>query len=112
MKKIKENISLHELTKLKQQHNFLLKELNAVLASHLLVVVVSKASNEMDKPPGHSLFDSSNVILIGDKYNSHTPPFLLTFEIFNKNVHNYLVDSGASSNIMSYLVCLKLNVSP
>lgn len=58
MKKIKANISLHELTKLKQQHKCLLKELNIVFASPLLTVVVFKASNGMGKPPGHSLFDS------------------------------------------------------
>ena len=32
--------------------------------------------------------------LIGRKSRSRTPPFLLTFEIFNRNVHNCLVDSG------------------
>ena len=58
MKKIKENISFHELTKLKQQHKFLLKELNVVPASPLLGAIVSKSSNGMGKPPGHSLFDS------------------------------------------------------
>ena len=30
----------------------------------------------------------------------NVPPFLLTFEIFNRNVHNCMVDSGASSNVM------------
>jgi hypothetical protein len=50
--------------------------------------------------------------LIGRKSRSQTPPFLLTFEIFNINVHNCLVDSGASSNVMSYSVCKKLNVQP
>ena len=30
--------------------------------------------------------------LIGRKSRSQTPPFLLTFEIFNRNVHNCLVD--------------------
>ena len=28
------------------------------------------------------------------------PPFLLTFDVFNRNLHNYLVDSGASSNVI------------
>jgi ribonuclease HI len=37
------------------------------------------------------------------------PPFLLTFEIFNRNVHNCMVDSGASSNVMPWLVCQKIN---
>jgi hypothetical protein len=33
------------------------------------------------------------------------PPFLLTFEIFNRNMHNCMVDSGASSNVMPWSVC-------
>jgi hypothetical protein len=37
------------------------------------------------------------------------PPFLLTFEIFNRNVHNCMVDSGASSNVMPWFVCQKIN---
>jgi hypothetical protein len=47
--------------------------------------------------------------LIRRKSRSQTPPFLLTFEIFNRNVHNYLVDLGASSNVMPYFFCKKLN---
>ena len=50
--------------------------------------------------------------LIGIKSRSQTPPFLLTFYIFNRNVHNRLVDSGASSNVMPYSVCKKLNAQP
>jgi hypothetical protein len=37
------------------------------------------------------------------------PPFLLTFEIFNRNVHNCMVDSSASSNVMPWFVCQKIN---
>lgn len=81
-------------------------------ASPLPVAVISKVANGTGKPPVNSLFDSSDAILIGDRSNSYTPPFLLTFEILNKNVQNYLVDLGASSNIMPYSVCLKLNMSP
>ena len=33
-----------------------------------------------------------------------TPPFLITFEIFNSNVHNLLVDSSAPSTVMAYVV--------
>ena len=40
------------------------------------------------------------------------PPFLLTFEVFNRNLHNCLVDSGASSNVMPLSICKKLNVIP
>ena len=38
-----------------------------------------------------------------------TPAFLLTFEIFNYNVHNCLVDSGASVNVMPLSVCKQIN---
>ena len=41
-------------------------------------------------------------VLIGRKSRSQTPPFLLTFEIFNRNVHDCLVDDGALSNVMAY----------
>jgi hypothetical protein len=40
----------------------------------------------------------------------NVPLFLLTFEIFNRNVHNCMVDSGASSNVMPWFVFQKINV--
>jgi hypothetical protein len=40
----------------------------------------------------------------------NVPPFLLTFEIFNRNVHNCMVHSGASSNVMPWSICQKINV--
>jgi hypothetical protein len=46
------------------------------------------------------------------KSRSQTPPFLLTFEIFKRNLQNFLVDSGASSNVMPYSICKKLNAEP
>ena len=46
--------------------------------------------------------------LIGKNSKSTTPPFILMFEIFNQNVHNCMIDSGASSNVMPYSVCKKL----
>jgi hypothetical protein len=39
----------------------------------------------------------------------NVPPFLLTFKIFNRNVHSCMVDSGASSNVMPWSVCQKIN---
>ena len=41
-----------------------------------------------------------------------TPPFLITFEIFNMNVYNFLVDSGASSTVMPYAVAKRLHSMP
>ena len=47
--------------------------------------------------------------LVGKNSKSTTPPFLLTFEIYNRNVHNCMVDSGASSNAMTLFVCRRMN---
>ena len=49
---------------------------------------------------------------MGGKSKYKTPPFLLTFEIFNHNMHNCLVDSGASVNVMPLSVCKKINGQP
>jgi hypothetical protein len=57
-------------------------------------------------PKKQSVF---NVSLIGKRSKSTTPPFLLTFEIFNRNVHNCMVNSIAPSNVMPLKVCEKLN---
>ena len=39
------------------------------------------------------------------------PPFFLTFDIFNQNVHNCMIDSGASPNVMPISACKKLNAT-
>jgi hypothetical protein len=52
-----------------------------------------------------------NVTSIGSHSISHVQYFL-TFEIFNFNLHNLLVDSGSSLNLMSYSSFQKINVVP
>ena len=49
---------------------------------------------------------------MGGKSKYKTPTFLITFKIFNNNVHNCLVDSGASVNVMPLSVCKKINGQP
>jgi hypothetical protein len=50
--------------------------------------------------------------IIGKRSKSMTPPLLLTFQIFNMNVYNCLVGSSASSNVIPYVVCKKINEKP
>ena len=50
--------------------------------------------------------------ILGGKSKYRTPAFLLTFEIFNYNVHNCLVDSGASVNVMPLSFCKQINGQP
>lgn len=93
MKKIRANIMLHELSKLKKQHKILFRELSAVPTSPLPVVFVSQATKGMGKPPTPSnKVNPTNAILISDRSLSHTPTFLLTYKIFNRNLHNCLID--------------------
>lgn len=111
MKKTKANITMFELSKLKHQNKLLLKELDVVPSSPLPNALLSKAANETGKPPPGRV-EATNVVLIGDISNSHPLHFLLTYEIYNRNPHNCLIDLGASSNIMLALVCSKLNIEP
>ena len=59
-----------------------------------------KLLEAFDHHPSSTLEDESdteiNEASIGAKSKSQNFPFLLTFEFFNHNVHNCLVDSGAS----------------
>lgn len=114
MKKNMANIIFHELSKLKHQQKILLKELHAIPVAPLPATAISQDSHEMGMPPTNmeNKFDPDDIALIGGKSRSHTAPFLLTYEIFNKNLHNCLVDSGASSNILPKTICEKLNVQP
>ena len=49
---------------------------------------------------------------VGVKARFKTPPFLLTFEILNHNVHNFLVDLGSAVNVMPLSVNKKINGQP
>ena len=40
------------------------------------------------------------------------PPFFLSIRIYGKNLHNFLIDSGASCNIMPLLIAQRLGVNP
>ena len=54
---------------------------------------------------------SVNACSLDKRGKPFVPLFLLTFEVFNKNLHNCLVDSGASSNVMPLSICNKLNAT-
>lgn len=41
-----------------------------------------------------------------------TPPFLTTIRIFGKNLHNCLLDLGASTNVMPLAICKALDITP
>ena len=87
IKKARANVSLFEMCKVPQQKERLLKALEAL----------DKKLPTVNQPQEEEEIGETN---IGGKSKRKHPPFLLTFEIFNHNVHNFLVDSGASVNVM------------
>ena len=48
----------------------------------------------------------------GWEETADTPPFLLTLQMLNHNVHNCLVDSGSAVNVMPLEVCKNINGQP
>jgi ribonuclease HI len=75
----------------------------------LLVTPVNNVNkvNNVDKVVLETASKKPQATTLSTRKN--VPPFLLTFEIFNTNVHNCMVDSGASSNVMPWSVCQKIN---
>jgi hypothetical protein len=137
-KKMKANITVFELCKITQWREQLRDALQTIQAPQDVVnsnskatpkeknvkttnvvktlVVANKSSSDSKEKKTEEEVRKSNPradgALIGKRSRSQTPPFLLTFEIFNRNVHNCLVDSGASSNVMPYSICKRLNAQP
>lgn len=101
MNKVHVNISMFQLTKIMSQWDILLQEHGQTTAGNVV---------SLDKVYGKS-YGSLKYVLNNLTMDANTlcPPFLLTFEIFNFNVHNFLVDSGASVNIMPLFVSKKIN---
>ena len=135
--KMKENITIFELCKIKKFREQLREALQHIQGLQDVVVGNSKATPKEKNVKTTKIVKSSSIAntssmenkeketkeekrlnprmdgaFIGRKSRSQTPPFILTFEIFNINVHNCLVDLGASSNVMPYSVCKNLNAQP
>ena len=93
LKRSKANISLFELLKI--------PSIREILPKNMVLNKSRKTQNhnlEICTKPESQNFGTKRV-----------PPFLLTFEIFNRNVHNCMIDSGASSNVIPVSMCIKLN---
>ena len=127
LKKMKENIIVFELYKITQLREQLrdalqqiegpqdvvignskvaLKEKNVKTAKIVKTSTIANTLDEENKEKRTKEIKRPNPrsdeALTGRKSISETPPFLLIFQIFNRNVHNFLVDSGSSSNVIPY----------
>ena len=93
LKRAKANISLFELPKISSIREGLPK--NMVL-------------NRSREAQNHNLEVCTKPE--SQKYaTKKVPPFLLTFDIFNRNGYNCMINSGASLNVIPVSVCRKLN---
>jgi hypothetical protein len=98
LKKLKANISTMDICRIPRQKDFLLQALKSVENP---TTSINKGRNP-----------TVNACSEDKKGKPFFPPLLLTFEVFNRNLHNCLVDSGASSNVMPLSICKKLNAVP
>ena len=137
LKKMKANIIVFELCKITQLREKFRESLQHIQGPHNVVVGNSKETLKGNNTKATKLAKTSRVAntssiekkekttmeekrpnpkvdrdLIRRKSRPHTPPFLLTFKIFNQNVYNCLVDSRSSLNVIPYSICKKLNVEP
>jgi hypothetical protein len=115
LKITKAYISLFELMKLPRIHENFIKTLQGNTAKKSKEINVGEKKGTSKTYP----FDDANApksqvvvntFLSGQISRSTTPPFLVTFEIFNKNVHNCMMDSCGSSNVIPLKVCEKKNI--
>jgi hypothetical protein len=104
LKKLKANVSVMDMCRIPQKNNFLLQALKSIEAP-----ITSTDLGEVPSPTDLKNKPNVNAFSIDKKRKPFVPPFLLTFEVFNINLHNCLVDRGASSNVMPLSICKKLN---
>jgi hypothetical protein len=107
LKKMKSNVSVMDICRIPQEKYLLLQALSSVENP-----TTSDGQEKNLAPTDLARKPMVNTYSEGRKERPFVPPFLLTFEVFNRNLHNCLVDSGASSNVMPLAICNKLGVVP
>lgn len=129
LKKSRANITYFDLLKSIEKRDLLLKAMNEQNCKSLTIPSCQtkklasrpiSTPNEAQTPSAMEVTLSKmnrkpqDVIaaMIGRKSKSMNPPFLITFEIFNMNVYNCLVNYSASSTVMPHVVVKRLHAMP
>jgi hypothetical protein len=107
LKKMKANVSVMDMCRIPQQKDFLLQALKSIDTP-----MTRTNQSEVPYPTDLRKGPSVNACSLDKSGRPFVPPFLLMFEVFNRNLHNCLVDLGASSNFMPLSICKKLNATP
>ena len=87
-----------------QQREALMKTLDYMKASHSANATSQKVTLQQVN------FAEAMPTMFKDK--TKIPPFLLSIRIFRKNLHNCLIDLGASCNVMPFSIAQRLGVTP
>jgi hypothetical protein len=107
LNKMKANVSVMDICRIPQQRDFLLQALKLIDTP-----MTSIDQGGVPSPTDLTNKPSLNAFSLEKRGRPFVPPFLLTFEVFNRNLHNFLVDSRASSNAMPLSICKKLSTTP
>jgi hypothetical protein len=107
LKKMKANVFVMDIWRIPQQKDLLLQALKSTENP-----IKNTNQGEVPSPIDLTNKPSVNAFSLDNRGRPFFPLFLLTFDVFNINIHNFLVDSGASSNVMPLSICKKLNAAP
>jgi predicted aspartyl protease len=107
LKKMKCNVSVMDMCKIPLQKYFLLQDLKLIDTP-----ITRTDQSDVLSPTNLTNKPSVNACSLENIGIPFFPPFLLTFDVFNRNLHNFLVDSGASSNVIPLSIYKKLNMTP
>jgi len=112
IKKIKVSIPLCELLKTLGVRNAFIKSLDAFVIGEISteVNVPNRDTQSKEKSKKVEQPSNTNVVMYANKKDG--PPFLLTIRLCGKNIHNCMVDSGASANVMPLGICKTLGLTP
>jgi hypothetical protein len=104
LKKMKDNLFVMDMCRIPQQKDFLLHSLKSI-ESLVTSIDLSEVPSPIDLKNKMSVNDFS----LDKRGQPFVPPFLLKFEVFNRNLRNFLLDSRASSNVVPLPIYKKLN---
>jgi hypothetical protein len=97
LNKLKDNVSVMVMCMIPQENGFLLQPLKSIESP-----ITRTDLGEVPSPKDLKDKPNVNAFSLDKRGNPFVPPFLLMFEVFNRNFHNCLVNSRAPPNVMPF----------
>jgi hypothetical protein len=99
LKKLKAIISVMDICRIPQQKDFLLQDLKSIENP------MKSTDQGRDLTPAYlGNKQIVNACCEDKKGKPFVPPFILMFEVLKRKLHNFLVDSATSSNVMPLFI--------